>query len=383
MSSEGEFEEVVSLLQAHVLANPHDAESWLMLVEHSYWTGDLTRTRRLFDSAIQRNPHHEDLHLSYARFLMETGDFAGASRALLPLRSGTAEAEVIRGTIAWWSGYLGRAQRHFREALRLDDQHEEAEQSLQAIRAGARPWLRIRGDRTSDTQPLASLASGIEVGFYLSPLHTIGLDARSTRFELAGPNAGATDASLRYRGYWPIFRLESEIGGGAVFVANETHLTGSFRIGARLADGMSIDASWHRTPYRYTLASVLEPVLKTDLQLRAVGKRYGWLAESAGRLETFPDGNQKRVLYGWILAPVLSTSSFKLHAGYAFGYQDTDEHRFAVTMTATPTPNRPPRWEGQYVPYHTPLSEQVHSATGNVQWRLTETIALTAGAHMA
>jgi thioredoxin-like negative regulator of GroEL len=79
MSSEGEFEEVVSLLQAHVLANPHDAESWLMLVEHSYWTGDLTRTRRLFDSAIQRNPHHEDLHLSYARFLMETGDFAGAS----------------------------------------------------------------------------------------------------------------------------------------------------------------------------------------------------------------------------------------------------------------------------------------------------------------
>jgi tetratricopeptide (TPR) repeat protein len=379
MSSEGKFEEVVTLLERHLREHPRDVESWLMLAQHSYWTGDIARTRRFFDRAVESIPRDENIRLAYARFSMETGDYDGALHALAPLGSDNADAEVIRGTIAWWKGDLGRAQRHFREALSLDGGHEEAYQSLNAIRADARPWIRIRGDRATDTQPLASVASGVEAGLFLGPLHAIGLDVRASRFELDDSATGATDASVIYRGYWPVLRLETDIAGGAVFATDETHLTGSFRLGARLLEGVRLDASWQRAPYRYTVASLAEPILKNDLQLGAAIEKRGWLGEAAGRLESFPDGNRKRVFYGWLLAPLVSTSSLSLHAGYAFGYQDTDEHRFSVTMASSPAPNRPPRWEGRYVPYHTPLDERVHSLTGNVRWRISSVITLTAG----
>jgi Tfp pilus assembly protein PilF len=383
LSAQGQFRAAVDLLEPYVQRHPEDVESWILLAQNRYWLGDVSGADRSFREALARHPERDDLRIAYARFLAEQSDRRAAQGVLRPIGSGHADAEALRGTLAWWAGDLTSAARHFENVLRADENHSEALVGLNAIRAGARPWLRASVAGGRDNQPLTELGVRTQSGVFVTPLQSIQADIRHARFQASESSVPIMFASAAHTGYWPAIRLESDISGGALFRPETTLLIGRLGAGIRLPGGFNVGAHWERRPYFYTEASVSQAVFSSQLQAGVAFDNGGWLGEAAARREAFMDGNEKHVLFGWLMAPLVNTDALVVQLGYAFGYQNTSEHRFTPVLTSTPGPNQLPTWEGRYIPYHTPINEQVHSITGNVVVRAGTAITLRSGGSYA
>lgn len=369
LSTTGNFDTVVELLEPYVAQHLEDVEAWLLLAENQYWAGQADEARESYRKAIAHHPAHDGLRLAYARFLLESGELTAARRVLEPVPTDLAEAEALRGTIAWWSGRLTRAQNHFEAALKIDPGQPEAQAGFAAIRSGARPWVRVQAGHERDSQPLARTLTAAEVGLFATPMHAARADFRHSRFTSGQDVVPVTVLSGRVQSYWPALRLETAFSGGAARHADTTYWIGRLSGGIKPIPDIRLGVDLERKPYLYTEGSIRETVTTTSLQISAELDREGWLGQAVGRRERFHDGNEKNVVYAWLLVPLIETDHLTVQGGYAFGFQHTYEHRFRPVMTSAPAPNRPPTWEGRYIPYHTPINEQVHSATAAAELR--------------
>ncbi len=366
LSDSGAYTAVVELLEPFVERHPSSAEAWRLLAQHRYWSRDLRGARSTYEKALRRHPSNADLRLSYARFLMENGEADRAAEVLRPLGSDNAEAEAIRGTIAWWAGDLTQAARYFKSALSTTPDHAEAASALASIRGGARPWIRVGGEGGADSQPLSKSGASAEAGFFITPLQTLRAELTHTRFATRDSVRPVTFASAGLRGFLPAAKLETDVAAGVISRTDSTDWTARLDAGFRLPYGLRAGARWERKPYLYTAASISEDVMTTAMQVHVSADKSGWLGEAALGHERFPDDNGKAMIYGWFMAPVLRTEGLWLQAGYAYGYQNTAEHRYTPVITNTPGPARPPTWEGRYDPYYTPLNQHTHSVTGSI-----------------
>lgn len=366
LSAMGEYSAVVALFDSHVQRHPAHAEAWLFLAKHRYWIKDIAGARRTYEAALQHHPFRHDLRLAYARLLMENGAVDAAKDVIRPLGSDVADAEVIRGTIAWWRGDLSAAAGYFESAVSTSPDHVEAASSLSSIRAGARPWIRLAGQSGADSQPLFRGGASAESGFFITHLQTLRAEVIHNRFIAEDSVTPITLASAGYTSFWPDIRLETELVAGIVSRTDSSDWTGRVDAGFRLPQGIRVGARWERVPYLYTVASISERVMTTAMQAGVSADKSGWLGEALLRRERFPDDNTKDVVYGWLMAPLVRTNVLTLQSGYAYGYQDAAEHRFTPRITSAPTPHRPPTWEGRYVPYYTPVNHQVHSVIGSI-----------------
>ncbi|HUF09375.1 MAG TPA: tetratricopeptide repeat protein, partial [Rhodothermales bacterium] len=184
MSAEGRFGAVVELLNPYLEKHPEDASAWLMLAQHAYWSGQTDSAGQTFEEALRIHANHNPLRLAHARFLMETGHLAKADMVLAPLGRNNAEAETIKGTIAWWRGHLTSAAKCFRNALRLDPDQQEAESGLSSIGLATRPWMYSSGLTGTDTQPLSSLRLSVQGGAFLTPLQAVRIDIQQARVDM-------------------------------------------------------------------------------------------------------------------------------------------------------------------------------------------------------
>lgn len=369
LSNSGAYAAVVELLEPFVDQHPSSAEAWLLLAEHQYWSKDVTEARSTYTKALRHHPANPDLLLSFAAFLMETHEPGEARRILLPIGSDNADAEHIRGTLAWWSGDLTRAARHFKNAVMANSDHVEAASALASIREDARPWVRLVGEGGTDSQPLSTNGVFAEAGFFITPLQTISADVNHTRFMTENSVRPFTLANGKIRGFVPIARLETEIAAGIISRSESTDWTVRLNAGVRLPFGLRAGAQWERMPYLYTVASISEHVMTRAMQVNVSIDQSGWLGDAGVMREHFADKNTKGAVYGWLIAPLLQRRRVTFGAGYAYNYQNTAEHRFAPMLAAAPRPGQPATWQGHYDPYYTPLNQQTHSATGNILLR--------------
>lgn len=359
----GQFAAAVSLLDPYVKQHPTHSQMWLLLAQHQYWNKDTAGARRTYSAALLHHPSHPELRLAYARFLVETGDTGTAKKVLQPFGSDVAEAEAIRGTMAWRKGDLSAATRHFKSALLTSPSHPDAAASLATIRAASRPWIRLFGEEGTDSQPLHQRRALAEAGLFITPLHVLRAEVGYAHYSVADSVRPMPSASAGYRFYWPTARLEAEVVAGLIGRMDSTYWKGSVDAGFRLPHGMRVGARWERVPYLYTVSSLSENVETVGVQVSASINKAGWTGEVVMRRERFPDNNEKRVVYGWFMAPLIRAKVATVQAGYSYGYQHTAEHRFTPMMTSPPRPGRPPVWEGRYSPYYTPLNLQTHSVT--------------------
>lgn len=369
LSTSGDYDAVVKLLEPHIEVDSASADVWLLLAQHRYWSGDNAGARQAYEEALVRYPADGELRAAYARFLLENGRQRAAVELLAPLGSDHAEAEVIRGIAALWSGSLVSAARHFKNALRVEPEHEEAASSLATIREGARSWIRMGAERGTDTQPLTRSGVSAEAGVFVTPLQSLFVEVSHDRHAANETIVPVTRASANTRGFWPALNLETELGAGLAARTDSSVWTARADAGLRLPYGLRLGSRWERAPYLYTVAAVENMVATNGLQASVSLDRGGWIGEAAVGRESFPDDNSKSLAYAWLMAPLLQNHRVTIQAGYAYNYQNTDEHRFTPVLAGAPRPGQPPEWEGRYDPYYTPLNVQTHDLTGSIRLR--------------
>lgn len=314
---------------------------------------------------------------------MENGEEYRSAEVLRPLGRDHAEAEAIRGTIAWWAGDLTAAAQYFKSALSTNPDHSEAASSLASIRDGARPWVRFVGERAEDSQLLSRSGAGAEAGLFITPLHVLTAEVNYARFSAKSAVEDITIASAEVRSFWPLVKLETELSAGIAARTDSTEWTARLNTGFRLPHGLRLAAQWQRTPYLYTVASISKSVMTVGIQASVSVDKRGWLGEAAVARETFPDDNTKAVLYGWLMAPVIQAEILSLQAGYGYGYQSSVQHRYTPVISTPPRPAQPPTWEGRYDPYYTPLNQHTHSVTGNIAIRPSRFLTVRANGSYA
>lgn len=370
----GDFAGAVALLTRHLAAHPNDSEAARLLAQTLYWLGNTGAATGAYQRALTRFPEDARLRLEFARVLAETGRGRAARETLRPLLDngpGAAEAETLLGTIFYWGGDLAAAQRHFRNAVRLDPAPGEAERQLRDILTVTAPGARLSLGVRSDEQPLEQWTATAEATWHPTPAHRLAVRAMPQRYDADGREESVAAAEAEWRATWPRLRLETELAAGAVqrTFAPGPDWTGTAAVRLRLPAGLAAHAAVERSPYFWTLGSLDTAVLTETARATLEWDRSGWLGQAGYALQRFPDDNQVQTTFAWVLAPLAKRGPLRAGLGYGFNAQDAAASRF-VPFTPTQQPgNRPPltgETEGRYLPYYTPEQLQAHSVIGSV-----------------
>lgn len=358
-----DFAGAAEALRRHLAEYPDDGDALRLLAQTLYWDNRREPARRAYEQALAAHPEDTRLRLDYARMLVETGDAKKARAVLEPVPaegSAGAEAEALRGTLAYWSGDPATAAARFRSALRLDLEQAEARRRLGEILAAAAPRASVAASARRDGQPLRRAAVVADAEWHPGVAHAVSLRAEPQRYTAQGVEASLLQGEMGVRSAWPGGRVETELAAGAVQREAGADWTGRAAVGLRLPAHLVARLRAERAPYLWTAASLDEPVAtRTGAALLEWNHPRGWLGQLGAGVDRFPDANRVRSAHAWVLAPVARTRAATLRLGYGFGAQDADESRF-VPLAGTPP-------SGAYAPYYTPMGVRSHSLTGALE----------------
>jgi hypothetical protein len=105
--------------------------------------------------------------------------------------------------------------------------------------------------------------------------------------------------------------------------------------------------------------------------------------EAAVRRERFPDDNDVRTAYAWLLTPIVRGARGDLKVGYGISWQDSDESRAVGVLDGIDPATGLRRFAVRYAPYHTPLNSVAHSIAGSMSLALSRTVSMSANASWA
>jgi len=371
------FAQAVKVLEGHLHDNPGDLEAVRLRAQLLYWLKDYARARAAYAAALAEHPGEEGLRVDYARMLVETGDRRGARLLLAESHRQSvtsAEADALLGTILYWNGDLTAAKKLFIDALRKDPSHQTAARQLMEIQTLSAPWLRLIPSVWHDDQPLNHAGAALEVGWFATPLLSIAFRSEPVRYAAEGSRTFWTnEAELSH--FAPGTGIETHLAAGVFRRPGGTdslQWVGRGEAALRARGGVTVRGRVQRSPYLFTLASLDTPVTSaTFAGLVQWTHRRGWLGEAALQHQRFPDGNQARSVYAWVLAPVLERKRTRLQAGYSLSTADADEDRFVLARPEQPLTPSDPRFDfsGVYRPYYTPARVVTHAFVGAIEAR--------------
>jgi hypothetical protein len=324
--------------------------------------------------------------------LVETGGARRALAILSPMLPGTQMAAVpaLLGTVAYHAGDFTAAARLYEQALQLDPTHRRARAHLQEIRAVSAPWIRVASAFWHDDQPLDRRALEIEGGWFLTPLTPISVRVTPTTFPGNGTPVSLWTSEVELRHSAPQARIEVEAAAGILRrpVDEETssQWTGKGVLGVRAPGHVTIRVRAERAPYLHTTAS-LDTEVHVDTVSGGADLHHpgGWLGSAAVERHRYPDGNVVHARFAWLLAPLIHSAAFDLHAGYAISYENAAESRFVVANPDQPVAPTDPSYDysGRYDPYYTPVHLLKQSLAANVRGRLASHVQLRGGGSYA
>lgn len=378
------FNEALSILSSFEKMYPNDVHVLRLHGQALYWSKDFQATQNYFEAEIIRNPDLKVLKLDYGRILFELNQLKKAEVYLteyLQVDPENAEVQILLGKIAYWQGARPKKSlQHYYTAQHHSPTNHEIIEGILEVRQNTSPYLKISSSRYSDSQPLESLLTTVETGFYQSTWfqpsfqfqnRAFGNDLNAQHLQFSNKTAvlkSKTTVSMRVG----VFKNNWE---------NQPAYTAGVDVKQILPRNYELSGGIDRTPYLYTLASLSSNVMQTNY-ITSIGRETGNKLKSKViyQQQQFDDSNYVQWFSLWGLYPIVSSQVIQFDMGYAFLFANSKENRFVLENQVDDalTPIVPGnRYPGVFDPYFTPQNQLIHSLLAKLDLKLGSKVSLT------
>jgi Flp pilus assembly protein TadD, contains TPR repeats len=387
----GNFAAAVHVLREHLATYPDDGDALRLLAETLYWERNFAEARAVSEHALALHPDDTTLRLQYGRMLIETGFPARAREVLAGLTSASTggRSDALLATLAYWNGDLVEADRLARLSMAAGDSDPAVRKIHADIAVLTAPWLSMTPSYQHDDQPIDRESVAVEAGWFPIASTSVSIHARGLRFQL-GDTATRTaeTAEIVLNHYVAAARMELAISAGAVerSFGSSSDVIGSAGVAWRLPMHATFGARAQRAPYFETESSLSQSVVTNTVVAYAhLDHPSGWLGEAAYQYVRYPDANSSTGGYGWLLAPLIHSSTVSFRAGYAGSVQTSASSRFSLTNPNQPFRPGDSRFDltGSYQPYYTPVDLQSHSGVAFLETHLNPVVTFDASGSYA
>lgn len=362
--------------------NNDDLHALRLHAQVLYWMQDFKRAAQVHRKLQNLYPEVNEVKLDYGRFLYEMGKIGSAEKVLqdyLKNDPDHAEANLMLTYINIWNAHMGRAKEIALHMTNIYPDNAEFHDVLKQITTETSPVLGFSAATYSDDQPLKYSALTASGQWYKSWLFSPSLQFRKRSYNSFEQDYGTSWFEAGNKVY---FKSKTSISfKGGVFNAaavEEQFYTGSLGLKQHLFGSLSLNLGYETSPYQYTNSSILAPfsetIYKGSLKLE---KDNGLLGEAGLQQQIFPDDNEIKTAYFWVLFPLINEQGFKLNGGYSYNFSTSDKSTFTIVETTSgggtgtrfpPVFNRPTtRTEGYYNLYFTPQNQQVNSLLASMR----------------
>jgi hypothetical protein len=378
-----QFEDADQLLTAY---NSYHAglNSLQLHAQVLYWKKAYSRSMACYNDAIIRFPGSYALKFDYGRMLFELNHLNKAKILLnevLAHDSSQAEAAKYLAYIDLWTGHLRPAGDKAKNILKKDAGNADALAILGQIKNYTTPYLLLNVGHESDDQPRTGNCYRIEAGQYRSWCWSPVLQAQINQYAI-------NDSS--YRSLWLQAANKISIGSKTSFQlaagmfqhllhSGGAYFTGRIGIMQKLGAFYSLEAAFEKKPYQYSIASVIKPVLAEDATIALnLNKNDKWLGKAGYQQQHFADTNNIHTAYAWLLFPVVTTKTFKLKAGYAFSYANSDKNNYVPKSPASvPAAALHSTLPGVYDPYFTQQRQVINALLASMSISFSTAVELS------
>ncbi|MDO9680590.1 MAG: tetratricopeptide repeat protein [Bacteroidales bacterium] len=389
MMNEKNISQAILILRSCEKSYPENVHVIRLHGQALYWSKDFESTQSYFRASIERNPQLDILNLDYGRILFELNRLDEAKIFLdkyLKSEPENAEALLMLGKIAYWQGKRpAKAMQYLNVVHKNYPSNQEAIDLIQEVRQNTSPYLKIGLLKYSDSQPLESIQTSVETGFYQSAWLQPGIQFQNRSF---GGNLNARHFEFSNKTAFPKSKTEVLMRAG-VFQnswTTQSPYTAGIEIRQKISNDFDIAGNIDRSPYLYTLRSLTGNIMQTNYSVSA-GRDIG--AKFKGRVtfrhQQFEDNNYVQWFSMWTLFPIVGTPGFKLEIGYAFLAAWSKENRFVLENPGDINFNpigQSNTYTGLYDPYFTPEKQFVNSLLAKSDLRLGSAVTISFNANV-
>jgi tetratricopeptide (TPR) repeat protein len=361
------YTKAVTLLETFELNHPKDINSVRLHAQILYWMNHFENAFQLCENALKNIPN-QYIKLDYARMLFEQYQLQRAEEILIDyLKSdkSNVEANNMMGTISYWNGNPGLAKSYFKLVIKRYPKNEWALRYLNEINIHTAPYLKFISNYNDDTQPLQSINSVLESGWYSSNWLSPKVKFEFNHFIDTLKEHNTYSFQLGNKFSLSGIKTEFSIAGGVYKNQNDDTLNwiGEAELNKRLLKHFYVSLMAERKPYLYTLSSLQNTIMHNRYTVAFhYEKADSWNGMIAYNILEFPDNNSIQSFSSWLLTPPLKFLKLELSIGYANNFADSKINHFTSTKTISEIIANNNVIDGIYNPYFTPELLQIHSA---------------------
>ena len=385
---EKNFEEANNLLSIYN-SNNNDINGLRLQAQVLYWMKNFSEATIVYEKALSLFPGKAVVKLEYGRMLFELGNYSKARPLLdefLLTEPAHAEAGILLSYIDLWTGNINAARKRALLLQKTYPDNKESAAILSEIAVYTAPYIDLQPTVFSDDQPLKDFSFAIETGKYFSGLFSPAIKARFDNFKLS--DSSSHTLWLQAGNTFSFGSKTSLHFFAGVFQHNNNNeATYKAELSQKISKSFIFELSTEKRPYQYSLASIKNPFLYqlTDVALN-FNKADKWLAKAGYQIQYFKDANFIQTIYAWLLAPLISNSSFSLKAGYAFSHANADLNMYQP-KSPIPNINNPAllnkEVSGIYDPYFTPNNQIIHAAIASMNISFSKNVSFFSRASIA
>ena len=366
LSYEKKFKEAVYLLQQYEVKHPNEVNAVRLHAQILYWMREFDSALLLLNESLNKE-YNLNVQLDYGRMLFELNRLDASKKVMedyLVKQKDDVEALNTLGTIEYWQGEPTKAIAYFDKVLKQYPNNDWALKYLKEIKEIKKPFIKLSGGYSNDTQPLSLSNLNVETGWYQSKYLAPKLILNGASFDANNTQRSFYSLQLENKFSLAASKLEIVIGGGLYKspVVDTKGYTAIIEVKQKLSSNLVLTAHAKREPYFYTLSSLQKEVTYNQYGLALVFYKpnswQGWVGYSN---QQFMDQNNLPTYGAWFLFPSFNFDNFKLALGYSFAYSTADIDNFKV---ATPTSGAGSNGNiaGVYDPYFTPKNQTENAA---------------------
>jgi hypothetical protein len=386
LSYEGNYKDAVQLLSTYETDNPNEINAVRLHAQILYWMEDYNAAFQLCESYLKDNPEEHYLVLDYIRMLFEQERYEKAKLLLseyLKIDSSNVEANNMLGTIYYWQGNPETSLSYFHNVLIVFPANEWALGFVNQIRQATTTYLNIKSCYSDDTQPLKTIDTKLQAGWYSSNLLMPEVIIQEKFFNRDGSNNSSFQFSIGNKFSFSKILTDVFVSGGIYTTpgSKKANWIGKFGVTKKLLKYISSTASVSRNQYLYTLSSLQQTIIYENYSVALIYDEPGsWNGNAGFTHQNFADNNYIQSAYAWLLLPAIEFSIFKFKFGYAYNFSNSKENRFKPVKSLnelTAEFNTTSNIVGEYNPYFTPRNQNIHSVLGTISFNPVEMFSLT------
>jgi hypothetical protein len=370
--SKGDTKQSIVLLNTYRQTHSHDLNTVWLYAQAAYLNHDFKLCRTLYDNTLEMFPANFYLKLDYANKLIEMKEFNKADSVLKSYEKYDSTSTGLNFTLAkknYYEGDYKASTAEIKNVLKQDGSNIAAYSLLKDIYEANATWLKIGAGYQSDDQPLQSITPQISAGTYLSKTFSPFVNYSAPLF--TRDDQHFTAQLLQAGNVFHFFKADLLIkasGGVVEFPSNNQYAwTGDLLLDKIFARHLELNAEVSHQPYFATRTSLDTNVLAYNYSL-SIGwnNTDSWNGKISFNNSYFNIyNNNVYSLSGWIYAPPLRFSDFKMRIGYSFNYSDANKNLY----TGEPIEDSF-AIKGFYDPYFTPNEQIINSLLASIDYKI-------------